>query len=292
MQLLIRGLSKTYPSGIQALKSVSLDIPSGLFGLLGPNGAGKSTLMRILATLQEPDAGSVRLGELDVLREKDQVRRILGYLPQDFGLYPKVSAERLLDHFAILKGIVDRIERRRLVEALLEQTNLHGVRRRHLGEFSGGMRQRFGVAVALLGNPRLIIVDEPTAGLDPEERIRFLNILADLGEDAVVLLSTHIVADVAAVCSRVAIIDRGEIRLTGDPRTVAGTLGQRLWRKMIPRNQLTAVTESNRVISTRLQGGQVLVHVEADVSPAEGFEPATPDLEDVYLATVGAGSSR
>jgi ABC-type multidrug transport system ATPase subunit len=290
MELLIRGLCKTYPNGVEALKSVSLDVPQGLFGLLGPNGAGKSTLMRILATLQEPDAGSVRLGEMDVLREKDQVRRILGYLPQDFGFYPKVSAERLLDHFAVLKGIVDRTERRRLVDALLGKTNLQDVRRQHLGEFSGGMRQRFGVAVALLGNPRLIIVDEPTAGLDPEERIRFLNILADLGEEAVVLLSTHIVADVAAVCGRVAIIDRGEIRLTGDPRSVAGVLGQRLWQKVMPRSELSAFAETTRVISTRLQGGQVLIHIEADGPPGEGFEAATPDLEDVYLATVGAES--
>jgi ABC-2 type transport system ATP-binding protein len=291
MELLIRGLSKTYPNGVEALKSVSLDVPQGLFGLLGPNGAGKSTLMRILATLQEPDGGSVQLGEWDVLRDKDQVRRTLGYLPQEFGLYPKVSAERLLDHFAVLKGIVARNERRRLIDALLEKTNLQDVRRRHLGEFSGGMRQRFGVAVALLGNPRLIIVDEPTAGLDPEERIRFLNILADLGEGAVVLLSTHIVADVAAVCGRVAIIDRGAIRLTGDPRTVAENLERRLWQKVIPKSQLNPIAEANRVISTRLQAGQVLVHVEADGPPDEGFEPAKPDLEDVYLATVGAGSA-
>jgi ABC-type multidrug transport system ATPase subunit len=289
VELLIRSLSKSYPNGIQALKSVSLDVPTGLFGLLGPNGAGKSTLMRIVATLQEPDAGSVRLGELDVLRDKDQVRRILGYLPQDFGLYPKISAERLLDHFAVLKGIVERAERRRLVDALFEQTRLEEARRTYLGEFSGGMRQRFGVAVALLGSPKLIIVDEPTAGLDPEERIRFLNILAELGEGAIVLLSTHIVADVAAVCSRVAIIDLGEIRLTGDPRTVSGTLERRLWQKAIAKRELEAFAAANRVVSTRLQAGEITIHVEADAPPAEGFEPVTPDLEDVYLSTVGAG---
>jgi ABC-2 type transport system ATP-binding protein len=289
MDLCIRDLSKTYPNGIQALKSVSLDIPAGVFGLLGPNGAGKSTLMRIIATLQAPDSGSVQLGDVDVLREHDRVRRVLGYLPQDFGLYPKVTAERLLDHFALLKGVVDRAERRRLVDALFEQTRLTEARRTRLGEFSGGMRQRFGVAVALLGSPRLIIVDEPTAGLDPEERIRFLNILAELGEDAIVVLSTHIVADVAAVCSRVAIIDRGEIRLHADPRTVAGTLERRVWKKVVAKAELEAYSATNRIISMRLQGGQVMIHVEADAAPAGGFEAVAPDLEDVYLATVGRG---
>jgi ABC-2 type transport system ATP-binding protein len=289
MQLRIRDLSKTYRNGVQALKSVSLDVPAGLFGLLGPNGAGKSTLMRILATLQEPDAGSVHLDELDVLRQKDEVRQVLGYLPQDFGLYPKVSAERLLDHFAVLKGVADKAQRRRLVDTLFEQTRLEEVRRTHLGEFSGGMRQRFGVAVALLGNPKLLIVDEPTAGLDPEERIRFLNILAGLGEDAIVLLSTHIVADVAAVCSQVAIINRGEIRLTADPQTVAGTLERRLWQKVIAKRDLAAYTAAHRVISTRLHGGAFTIHVEGDAPPDGGFAPVTPDLEDVYLATVGAG---
>jgi ABC-2 type transport system ATP-binding protein len=289
MDLCIRDLSKTYPNGIQALKSVSLDIPAGVFGLLGPNGAGKSTLMRIIATLQAPDSGSVQLGDVDVLREHDPVRRVLGYLPQDFGLYPKVTAERLLDHFALLKGVVDRAERRRLVDALFEQTRLTEARRTRLGEFSGGMRQRFGVAVALLGSPRLIIVDEPTAGLDPEERIRFLNILAELGEDAIVVLSTHIVADVAAVCSRVAIIDRGEIRLHADPRTVAGTLERRVWKKVVAKAELEAYSATNRIISMRLQGGQVMIHVEADAAPAGGFEAVAPDLEDVYLATVGRG---
>jgi ABC-2 type transport system ATP-binding protein len=291
MELHIRDLSKTYRNGVQALKSVSLDVPQGLFGLLGPNGAGKSTLMRILATLQDPDSGSVHLGELDVLRQKEQVRRVLGYLPQDFGLYPKVSAERLLDHFAVLKGITDRTARRRVVDALFEQTRLEGARRKHLGGFSGGMRQRFGVAVALLGNPKLIIVDEPTAGLDPEERIRFLNLLAGLGEDAIVLLSTHIVADVAAVCSRVAIIDHGEIRLTADPRTAADTFEQRLWRKVIAKHDLAGYAAAHRVISTRLQAGELTIHVEGDAAPGEGFEPVMPDLEDIYLATVGAGRS-
>jgi ABC-2 type transport system ATP-binding protein len=217
MDLRIEHLSKTYVNGTRALNDVSLTIPRGMFGLLGPNGAGKSTLMRILATLQEADAGSVQLGDIDVLRDKDAVRRTLGYLPQEFGLYPKVTAEDLLDHFAILKGITDRDERRRIVDALFEQTNLHGARGQQLGAYSGGMRQRFGIAVALLGKPGLIIVDEPTAGLDPAERFRFLNLLAELGENAVVILSTHIVDDVSDLCSRMAIIDRGEIRLEAEP---------------------------------------------------------------------------
>src|SRR5687768_9768737 len=217
MHLAIRDLSKTYRNGTRALSRVSLDVPQGMFGLLGRNGAGKSTLMRILATLQEPDEGTVRLGEVDVLRQKDEVRKTLGYLPQSFGFHPKARAERLLEHFAVLEGIVEAGVRRDVVESLLRQTNLWEVRRQKLGTFSGGMRQRFGVAVALLGNPKLIIVDEPTAGLDPEERIRFLNLLSEIGEDSVVLLSTHIVEDVSELCSRLAIIDRGEILLEADP---------------------------------------------------------------------------
>src|SRR3954469_9712692 len=217
MELTIKNLSKTYKNGVKALDNVSLTIPRGMFGLLGPNGAGKSTLMRILATLQEPDTGTVTLGDIDMLRDKEAVRRTLGYLPQEFGVYPKVTAEDLLDHFAILKGITDRAERTRIVDALFEQTNLESARRKQLGTYSGGMRQRFGIAVALLGNPSLIIVDEPTAGLDLAERVRFLNLLAELGENAVVILSTHIVDDVTDLCSRMAIIDRGEIRLEAEP---------------------------------------------------------------------------
>src|SRR5499426_1244247 len=221
MELQLPGVSKTYPNGVRALKDVSLTIPAGVYGLLGPNGAGKSTLMRILATLQEADGGSVRLGEIDVLNEKDEVRKTLGYLPQEFGVYPKVSAEDLLEHFAVLKGITERRARKGVVEALLRQTNLWDVRKRKLGGFSGGMRQRFGVAVALLGDPKLMIVDEPTAGLDPAERVRFLNLLSELGENSVVLLSTHIVDDVSELCTRMAIIDRGEILLETEPaRTV------------------------------------------------------------------------
>jgi ABC-type multidrug transport system ATPase subunit len=218
MELRIEGLSKTYPNGVRAVDDVSLTVPQGMFGLLGPNGAGKSTLMRILATLQEPDTGSATLGDIDMLTEKDRVRETLGYLPQEFGLYPKVRAQDLLDHFAILKGITDRKERKQIVEALLDQTNLTDARKRKLGGFSGGMRQRFGIAVALLGDPRLIIVDEPTAGLDPEERVRFLNLLSELGENAVVILSTHIVEDVSELCSRMAVISRGPGR-RASPRT-------------------------------------------------------------------------
>src|SRR5215213_10902414 len=238
MLLRIEHLSKTYPNGTRALNDVSLTIPQGMFGLLGPNGAGKSTLMRILATLQEADSGSARLGDIDVLRDKNAVRRTLGYLPQEFGLYPKVTAEDLLDHFAILKGITDRVERKQIVDALFEQTNLASARRQQLGSYSGGMRQRFGIAVALLGNPRLIIVDEPTAGLDPAERVRFLNLLAELGRQSVVILSTHIVDDVSELCSRMAIINRGEILLEDEPlRAIAGLRG-RIWRRIIDRGDV------------------------------------------------------
>jgi len=226
MELQIHGVSKTYPNGVQALKNVTLTIPAGMYGLLGPNGAGKSTLMRILATLQEADSGSATLGALDVLTRKDEVRKTLGYLPQEFGVYPKVSAESLLDHFAVLKGITGRRGRTEVVEALLRKTNLWDVRKQKLGGYSGGMRQRFGVAVALLGNPTLMIVDEPTAGLDPAERVRFLNLLSELGETSVVLLSTHIVEDVSELCTRMAIIDKGQILLEAEPlRAVAGLQG-------------------------------------------------------------------
>ena len=230
MELHIRDVSKTYPNGVQALKDVTLTIPVGMYGLLGPNGAGKSTLMRILATLQEPDAGTIHLGDLDVVRQKDAVRQTLGYLPQEFGVYPKVSAEELLDHFAILKGIPDKKARKEVVEALLRQTNLWEVRRQKLGGYSGGMRQRFGVAVALLGNPKLLIVDEPTAGLDPAERVRFLNLLSELGENSAVILSTHIVEDVSELCTRMAIIDRGEILWRPSRGCDRGDAG-RIWRR-------------------------------------------------------------
>ncbi|HEX6095491.1 MAG TPA: ABC transporter ATP-binding protein [Thermoanaerobaculia bacterium] len=292
MELTIQNISKTYPNGVQALKDVTLTIPAGMYGLLGPNGAGKSTLMRILATLQEPDAGSVRLGEIDVLGQKDSVRETLGYLPQEFGVYPKVTAEKLLEHFAILKGIVGRRARKEVVEALLRQTNLWDVRRQKLGGYSGGMRQRFGVAVALLGNPKLMIVDEPTAGLDPAERVRFLNLLSELGENSVVLLSTHIVEDVTELCTRMAIIDRGEILLEAEPLRAVEELQGRIWRRVIERSALPAMEREHKVISTKLHAGRTMVHVYADGSPGAGFEEVQPDLEDVYFSTMAGHHGR
>jgi len=286
MDLRIEHLSKTYGNGTRALNDVSLTIPRGMFGLLGPNGAGKSTLMRILATLQEADSGSARLGDIDVLRDKDSVRRTLGYLPQEFGLYPKVTAENLLDHFAVLKGITDRDERRRIVDALFEQTNLQGARRQQLGAYSGGMRQRFGIAVALLGKPGLIIVDEPTAGLDPAERVRFLNLLAELGENSVVILSTHIVDDVSDLCSRMAIIDRGEIRLEAEPASAIADLSGKIWQRAVDRGELAEFQRTHSVVSTKLAGGKTVVRIFAESPPSPEFEPATATLEDVYFAAL------
>ena len=293
MELQIRGVSKTYANGVQALKDVTLTIPAGMYGLLGPNGAGKSTLMRILATLQEADGGSVTLGPstpreqaIDVLRQKDEVRQTLGYLPQEFGVYPKVSAESLLDHFAVLKGITDRRARKEVVEARLRQTNLWDVRKQKLGGYSGGMRQRFGVAVALLGNPTLMIVDEPTAGLDPAERVRFLNLLSELGQNSVVLLSTHIVDDVSELCTRMAIIDKGEILLEADPLRAIEDLHGRIWRRVIPASALPELEREHAVISTKLLAGRTVVHVSGDSSPGADFEPVKPDLEDVYFSTL------
>jgi ABC-type multidrug transport system ATPase subunit len=279
----IRNLSKTYPNGVRALAGVSLDIPRGMFGLLGPNGAGKSTLMRTIATLQEADAGTISFDGLDVLGEKERVREVLGYLPQDFGVYPRVSAEDLLSHLAVLKGIVDRASRRRAVESLLRQTNLWDVRKRRLGTVSGGMRQRFGIAQALLGDPRLVIVDEPTAGLDPEERQRFLNLLAAIGENVVVILSTHIVADVADLCSRMAILAEGEVRLTGEPKAAIAALAGRVFTRSIAKAELPDYQARMQVLSTRLVAGETVIHVHAESSPGDGFEPVAPDLEDVYF---------
>ncbi|HSN85913.1 MAG TPA: ABC transporter ATP-binding protein [Thermoanaerobaculia bacterium] len=292
MQLDIRDVSKTYPNGVQALQDVTLTIPVGLYGLLGPNGAGKSTLMRILATLQEPDRGSVRLGDIDVLNQKDEVRNTLGYLPQEFGVYPKVSAESLLDHFAILKGLAQRRARKEVVEALLRQTNLWDVRKQKLGGYSGGMKQRFGVAVALLGNPKLLIVDEPTAGLDPAERVRFLNLLSELGENSVVILSTHIVEDVSELCTRMAIIDRGEILLEAEPLRAVEDLEGRIWRRVISKQELPALEREHAVISKKLLAGRTVVHVYSGTSPGPGFEPAEPDLEDVYFSTMAGHIGR
>jgi ABC-type multidrug transport system ATPase subunit len=292
MELHIRDVSKTYPNGVQALKDVSLTIPGGMYGLLGPNGAGKSTLMRILATLQEPDAGSIRLGDIDVLRQKDEVRKTLGYLPQEFGVYPKVSAEELLDHFALLKGIGERRARKEVVGALLRQVNLWDVRRQKLGGYSGGMKQRFGVAVALLGNPRLLIVDEPTAGLDPAERVRFLNLLSELGENSVVLLSTHIVEDVRELCTRMAIIDQGEILLEAEPLRAVDGLRGRIWRRVVAKEELAELEREHAVVSTKLLAGRTVVNVFSDGAPGPGFEAAEPDLEDVYFSTMAGHMGR
>src|SRR5687767_14873014 len=286
MQLTIEGVSKTYPNGVQALKDVTLTIPAGMYGLLGPNGAGKSTLMRILATLQEPDEGSIHIGDIDVVNQKDEVRKTLGYLPQEFGVYPKVSAEELLDHFALLKGIADRSERRAIVDALLRQTNLWDVRKQKLGGYSGGMKQRFGVAVALLGNPRLLIVDEPTAGLDPAERVRFLNLLSELGENSIVLLSTHIVEDVSELCTRMAIIDQGRILLEAVPLDAMRSLEGRIWRRILERHEVAAVEREHPVISTRLLAGKSVVHVYGETRPGAAFEPVEPGLADVYFSTM------
>ena len=293
MELKIERLSKTYPNGVHALRDVSLTIAPGMFGLLGPNGAGKSTLMRILATLQEADSGRVRLGEVDVLRDKEAVRRTLGYLPQEFGVYPRATAEELLDHFAVLKGVTDGRERRDTVQSLLEQTNLWDARNRRLGTFSGGMRQRFGIAVALIGNPRLIIVDEPTAGLDPAERARFLNLLSELGENAVVILSTHIVEDVSDLCQRMAIIRQGEILLEAEPQEAVRAVRGRVWRREVPREELDAFGAAHEVISTTLVGGRTVVHVHGDAPPDDSFQRVEPDLKDVYFTVMrGIGIRR
>jgi ABC-2 type transport system ATP-binding protein len=286
MNLHIRDISKTYANGVAALKNVTLTIPTGMYGLLGPNGAGKSTLMRTLATLQEPDAGSIRLGETDLLSRKDEIRRTLGYLPQEFGVYPKASAENLLDHFALLKGFSERRARRQTVEALLRKVNLWDVRRQKLGGFSGGMRQRFGVAVALLGDPQLMIVDEPTAGLDPAERVRFLNLLSELGERSVVILSTHIVEDVSELCTRMAIINRGEILLEAEPLAAIEQMKGQIWRKVIEKSDLTEIERNHAVISTKLLAGKTVVRVFSPENPGSGFAAAEADLEDVYFSAM------
>jgi ABC-type multidrug transport system ATPase subunit len=286
-ELRIEHLSKMYPNGTQALKDISLTIPRGMFGLLGRNGAGKSTLMRTIATLQEPDSGTITLGEIDVIREKERLRETLGYLPQSFGFHPRVTAERLLTHFAVMKGVVDGSVLRGVVEAQLRRTNLWDVRHKRAGTFSGGMRQRLGVAIALLGNPKLIIVDEPTAGLDPEERVRFLNLLGEIGESSVVILSTHIVEDVEELCSSLAVIDRGEILLTATPAQAIARLRGSIWRRSVSREELPALEREHAVISTKMKAGQTIAHVYAQHAPGAGFEAVEPDLKDVYFAVMG-----
>ncbi|MDX2247968.1 MAG: ABC transporter ATP-binding protein [Bacteroidia bacterium] len=290
MNLVISNLTQTYPNGVQALKGINLTIPTGMYGLLGPNGAGKSTLMRILATLQEPDSGEVSLGNIDVLKQKDEVRKILGYLPQEFGVYPKVSAEALLDHLAVLKGVTRKDERKDLVEQLLLKTNLYNDRKKKLGGYSGGMRQRFGIAQALLSNPSLIIVDEPTAGLDPAERNRFHNLLSELGENAVVILSTHIVEDVTKLCTDMAIINKGEILMTGHPAEAVQKLNGKIWRVIIDRDELENYRNNYTVISDQLMpAGKIQLDVLAEANPGETFRAIEPDLEHVYFSHIFGG---
>jgi ABC-type multidrug transport system ATPase subunit len=281
----ITNLSHTYANGTVALDDVSLSIPRGMYGLLGPNGAGKSTLMRTVATLQQPTAGSISFGDIDVLADPERLRRTLGYLPQDFGVYPRVSAYSMLDQLAILKGITNGKDRKSVVETLLEQTNLWAVRNKSIAGFSGGMRQRFGIAQALIGNPELIIVDEPTAGLDPEERNRFLNLLAAIGDNVVVILSTHIVDDVADLCPRMAVLANGRLQLEGKPADLIAATRNRIWKKVIARQELEDYQSKYEVISTRLVAGNSVIHVLSD-SPPDGFEPVEGGLEDVYFSTL------
>jgi ABC-2 type transport system ATP-binding protein len=282
--LSIKNLSKTYAGGIRALRGVSLEIPTGMYGLVGPNGAGKSTLMKILATLLEPDEGTAQLNGLNLVEQKDETRKILGYLPQEFGVYPKMPAQDLLEHLAVMKGITNRKERKESVEALLQQTNLWDSRKKPLGSYSGGMKQRFGIAQALLANPKLIIVDEPTAGLDPAERNRFLNLLSGIGQNVVVILSTHIVEDVRELCSRMAIISEGQLLLEGVPNQTIEKLQGKIWKKVVATDaEREAIEKSFRVISTHLLGGLHEVRVFAESAPGDGFAPAETDLEDVYF---------
>lgn len=288
--LTINNLTKTYANGVKALNNVSLQIPTGMFGLLGPNGAGKSSLMRTLATLQEPDSGEATLGDINIFSDKDALRKVLGYLPQEFGVYPRVSPLLMLDHLAVLKGITNRVERRDIVEALLRQTNLWDVRKKAIDTFSGGMKQRFGIAQALIGEPRLIIVDEPTAGLDPSERNRFHNLLAEIGENVVVILSTHIVEDVSDLCANMAIMGSGEILLTGKPNDVLETLRNRLWRTRINRRDISRYQQEHQVILSHLSGGETIIHVLGDSSPGDNFEPINANLEDVYFSTLAANN--
>lgn len=286
--LRIENLSKSYPVGrsaapVKALQNISLTIPPGMYGLLGPNGAGKSSLMRTLATLQDPDEGSIHFGTIDVLKEKEELQKTLGYLPQDFGLHPNARAEELLNYFAVMKGIREKSARREVVEALLKQTNLWDVRKQKLGGYSGGMRQRFGVAIAMLGNPKLIIVDEPTAGLDPAERVRFLNLLSEMGENSVVILSTHIVEDVSELCTRMAVINKGKILLEAKPQQAIEDLNGKVWRKVVHKNELARLEHEHVILSTKLSGGKTVVRIYSESIPGNDFEQVTPDLEDVYF---------
>lgn len=284
--LIITDLSKTYNNGVKALQNVSLQIPVGMFGLLGPNGAGKSTLMRTIAILQDADAGSIQLGNLNILENKNELKKVLGYLPQQFGVYPALSAEMLLNHLAVLKGIINRKERKEMIYALLDKVNLYEVRKQKLGEFSGGMKQRFGIAQALLNNPKLLIVDEPTAGLDPVERNRFYNLLSEVGEHTIVILSTHIVDDVKELCPRMAIINKGKVVIQGNPSQIIETLQGRVYEKTIHKNELEQYKKEYQVISERLYLGNQIVHVISDTHPGASFKLIEANLEDVYMSQI------
>ena len=286
MKLSIKNISKTYPNGIEALKNVNLEIGNGMFGLLGPNGAGKSTLMRTIAALQDSDEGTITVGEIDVSKDKQSLREILGYLPQEFGVYPKISANDLLDHLAVMKGIIDSKQRKEVVESLLHQTNLWEAKDRKLGTFSGGMKQRFGIAQALIGDPKLIIVDEPTAGLDPMERNRFHNLLSEIGENVIVILSTHIVDDVSDLCNNMAIILNGEVHLVGEPIQLIKKLDGKVWKGLTEKSELTEIEKENDVISSRLYLGKVQVRIFNESPMQNGFESVTPEIEDLYFATI------
>ncbi|WP_106793597.1 ABC transporter ATP-binding protein [Aquimarina sp. Aq78] len=286
MELVIKNLTKTYKNGVKAINNLNLEIGTGMFGLLGPNGAGKSTLMRTIATLQEADEGTITFGDLDVLTQKNEVRKILGYLPQEFGVYPKVSAEVLLNHLAVLKGLTNTKERKEVVKALLHKTNLYDHRKKNMGGYSGGMKQRFGIAQALLSNPKLIIVDEPTAGLDPAERNRFYNLLSELGENTVVILSTHIVDDVKELCTNMAIVNRGEVLLKGNPVKTIEQLKDKVYKKTILKNELEHYKQHHVVIAEKFLLGKPVIHVLSESDPGDGFIPIQADLEDVYFSQI------
>ncbi|MEL0174358.1 MAG: ABC transporter ATP-binding protein [bacterium] len=286
MQLSIKNVSKTYSNNVEALKDVTLEVGNGMFGLLGPNGAGKSTLMRTIAGLQELDSGSITVGDIDVSKHKHELRKVLGYLPQEFGLYPKVNALELFDHLATMKGITDSKERGELTKSLLSQTNLWKYRNRKLGTFSGGMKQRFGIAQALIGEPKLIIVDEPTAGLDPTERNRFHNLLSAIGENVIVILSTHIVEDVSDLCSKMAIIKDGKVKLVGEPLTLVKDLKAQVWTGLVTKKDFKNVKNDYQVISSKLSIGKVQIRVLSDQEPIDGFKQVDPEIEDLYFATI------
>ena len=286
MELTIQNISKTYPNGVEALKNVSLKIGNGMFGLLGPNGAGKSTLMRTISALQDSDKGTITVGDIDVSKDKQLLREILGYLPQEFGVYPKISANDLLDHMAVMKGITDTKQRKEVVESLLHQTNLWEAKDQKLGTYSGGMKQRFGIAQALIGDPKLIIVDEPTAGLDPMERNRFHNLLSEIGENVIVILSTHIVDDVSDLCNNMAIILNGEVHLVGEPIQLIKKLDQKVWKGLIEKSDLVEIEKDNDVISSRLYMGKVQVRIFSESPMQNGFESVNPEIEDLYFATI------